>query len=135
MKEQEKADPETYRELLRQHWLHCRHIESERAWFMSVYAAIIGGVLSFTFADGVHEIWPLAFLIFLTCTGLILNIRWMQSFEHHRRMVKKAAAKLNIEADIDVPAGNIWRILRTRNLFPSFYIITLIGLIILLLTN
>jgi len=135
MSQQESEKAENLRELLRQHWLHCRHLESERAWFMSVYAAITGAMLTYLFTADMMRLWPLIFLIFLTAVGLLLNIRWMQAFEHHRRLVKETASKIGVTAEVDVPAKHIWKILRTRYLFPSFYCIILIGLIVLLVTN
>ncbi len=135
MSQQNGEKDANLRTLLEQHWLHCRHLESERAWFMSVYAAITGGMLTYIFTSDTIQLWPLSFLIFLTFVGLLLNLRWIQAFEHHRRMTKETASKLGITAEVDVPARHIWRILRTRFLFPSFYFIILVGLIILLTTN
>lgn len=121
--------------LLEQHWLHARHIESERAWFMSVYAAIAGGMLTYMSASGAAGLWPICFLIALTLVGLCLTIRWKQAFDHHRSKIEETARSLHMAADVNVLARHVWKILRTRYLFPSFYFIVLVGLIVLLVTN
>ena len=133
MSQPESEKAENLRELLRQHWLHCRHIESERAWFMSVYAAITGGMLAYIFTGDAKEWWPLSFLIFLTLVGFSLTLRWKQAFEHHQNQVEKTAKKLRITANVKIPVK--CKILRTRYLFPSFYAVIFVGLIILVITK
>jgi hypothetical protein len=50
LSEQEKL--KNLRTLLEQHWLQCRHLESERASFMNVYGAITGAILAFVAYTG-----------------------------------------------------------------------------------
>ncbi|MFC1592543.1 hypothetical protein ACFL4C_00815 [Candidatus Omnitrophota bacterium] len=102
---------------------------------MSVYAVIVGGLLAYISTADTSELWPLYFLIILTLIGFLLNCRWKDAFEHHQRGVKKTAAKLGIPADIDVPRKCIWKIIRTKYLFPSFYVIVFVGLVIFVITN
>ena len=85
----EDQTDESLRVLLEQHWTHCRHLESERAWFMNVYAAIIGGVLAFLATREFGEAHELAiyFLMWITIIGLLLTIRWSKAFEVHRHRV------------------------------------------------
>ena len=135
MSQPESEKAENLRELLRQHWLHCRHIESERAWFMSVYAAITGGMLVYIFTGDVRELWPLFFLIFLTLVGFFLTLRWKQAFEHHQVQVEKTADKLGVTVNLKIPANRFWNIFRTRYLFIHFYSIVFVGLIILVITK
>jgi uncharacterized membrane protein len=135
MSQQSTQRDANLRTLLEQHWLHARHIESERAWFMSVYAAITGGILTYMSASDAAGLWPICFLIALTLVGLCLTIRWKQAFEHHRNKIEETAKSLNMAADVDVQARHVWKMLRTRYLFSSFYFIVLVGLIVLLATN
>jgi len=120
--QQEREEAENLRELLRQHWLHCRHLESERAWFMSVYAAITGGMFAFmAYSSGSldntepQSWWPLYFLIMLTFFGFVLTIRWTYVFEYHRKVVNelarvlglKSGVKLSLEPTMDSPVMRI----------------------------
>ena len=133
MNQQDREQAENLRELLRQHWLHARHIESERAWFMSVYAAITGGILAYLSTAGSSELWPLYFLMVFTLIGFLLNCRWKHAFEHHQKCIKDTASRLGITADIDIPANHIWKVIKTRYLFLSFYAIVFVGLIIVVI--
>jgi hypothetical protein len=127
---------EISRELMRLHWEQCKHIETERYWFMSVYAAVTGVMLGLIFRtdipiDPTGKTWLYIFLIALTNIGFLINIRWMQAFEHHQSQIKKEGSKLKIDPHIDVPHKGIFNIFRTKYLFPLFYLIILIGLLIL----
>jgi len=132
-----QEDPmiESLRRLFEQHWLHCRHLEYERAGFASIYAAIVGGVLAYISVGGMVELWPLYFLMALTLVGLGLTARWTYAFEYHRRKIKETASALGINAAVDIPAKCIFTILRTKYLFPLFYVVVLVGLIFLVVTN
>ncbi len=101
MTRQDEQRAKNLRMLLEQHWLHCRHIESERAWFMSVYAAITGGMLAYIFTNtnDTKEL-PLLFLIVLTFAGFILTSRWTYVFEFHREEVNALAVKLDFESSV-----------------------------------
>lgn len=160
MAQQNREKAENLRKLLEQHWLHCRHLESERAWFMSIYAAITGGVLAFTAQTGFELTWPLYFLVMLTFFGFFHTIRWIYAFECHRAKVNEIArviwseskAPADIDPTMDIPAmhilpESIWKkktpeglkrtfngIFRTRYWFPLFYLVILVGLVILSFT-
>ncbi len=105
MSHKDRANTENLQVLLEQHWLHCRHLESERAWFMSVYAAITGGMFAFmaysssTDSMGQQLGWPLYFLIILTFFGFFHSTRWTYAFECHRARVNKLARILWIESE------------------------------------
>lgn len=150
-------EPESLRKLLEQHWLHCRHLERERAWFMSVYAAITGGVLVFMARNGLQNFngleqrWPLYFLVVLTFFGFFLTVRWTYTFECHRERVNSFARLILSKLPEDeLPPGinptmdiqpmelgkftvrsktyEIRKIFRTRYWFPAFYFIVLVVL-------
>lgn len=97
------------RKLLEQHWLQCRHIETERALFMSMYAAIVGGILAFVSKGTVISpnsyifITLVLFLIGLTFFGYFLTLRWVHSFECHRNKVNEFVKILCSINDISIP--------------------------------
>lgn len=132
MPTQEDPVIESLRRLFEQHWLHCRHLEFERAGFTSIVAAIVVGVLTFMATSETITPYPIYFLIALTSVGLILTVRWTYAFEFHRTKTKDVALALGIKAEIDIPAKGIWKIFRTRIWFPTFYIIMLTGLVLFL---
>jgi len=142
---QQNNDPENVRKLLEQHWLHCRHLESERAWFMSVYAVITGGVLAFMAQrgsetlGGLQILWPLYFLIVLTFFGFFHTTRWTYAFECHRKRVNSFAriiwSNSEIDPTMEIPPmeiplpkklAKVKGVFKTRYWFPAFYFVVLV---------
>jgi len=90
---------ENLRLLLQQHWDHCRHLESERSWFMNAYAVVIGGVSAFIIGMRVEDLAELessstfkflvASLIVFTFFGFFYTVRWTYAFECHQERVNK----------------------------------------------
>ncbi len=139
LQDEEKA--KTLLKLAEQHWLHCRHIETERSWFMIYYAIVItGGSISSITIKNFNLSWLLYFIIVFTFFGFFQNIRWSYAFECHRMRVNLFL--IRIDQIYHLPINNkdlltmkipsmkgLWRakgILRTRYLFPLFYFIVLI---------
>lgn len=142
---QQDSNLENIRKLIEMHSLERRHIESERAWFMSVYAAITGGVLafltqkgtSFMPGDGTEASWPLYFLIGLTFFGFFLTLRWTYSFECHRERVNELIKLLKLPQTeryspecltMTIPTFRLWKFskfFRTKYWFPLFYLLLL----------
>jgi len=148
--------------LFERHWLHCQHVENERAQFMQVFAAIFAGFIvgygylvnTGTFVGDnltffATTISVLLFLIMLTFLGFFLTLRWVHTFEWHRQRVSFIADELNpyeyIDLTMKIPTmetGKFSESLKTRYFFPSFYIVVLLilaglgqWLIIYFLTN
>ncbi|MBI4283609.1 MAG: hypothetical protein HY663_03980 [Chloroflexi bacterium] len=126
---------ESLRRLLEQHWLHCRHVESERAWFMNVYAVITGSIVTFTLKTTPIDLLPVYFLLAFTVIGFLLTWRWKDAFQYHQKKAEEIATVLAVPLSLNIPANWFWKIFGTRFLFLYFYAIVLIGLIILLVTN
>ncbi len=135
-------EAENMRRLLEQHWLHCRHIESERAWFMNVYAIISGGIITYTFTTKPMELRPIYFLMAFTVIGLLLAYRWSIAFDELRERVNTIIEYFGLKTVIDskgktasltmdIPKNWFFKIFRTGFLFCYFYAIILVGLIIL----
>ncbi|MBU7048465.1 MAG: hypothetical protein HXS54_18690 [Theionarchaea archaeon] len=137
--------------LMEQHWLHCRHIEYERSWFMIYYAiAVTGGSissislsdsnLSTIFIGSSSISWLFYFILLFTFFGFFQNLRWSQAFEKHRITVNSLVIEIikvfNLQvSDRDLltmkipPMEGLWKvkgIFRTRYLFPLFYLSILI---------
>lgn len=109
---------ENISKLLEQHWLHCRHLETERALFMSIYGAVVGGILAFMakgldISQNSNIFIALAlFLIGLTTVGFFHTLRWIHSFEYHRSKVNElinilwSMSKVNamLDPSMDIPS-------------------------------
>lgn len=126
--------------LMEQHWLHCRHLESERAWFMKVYVIITGGVLAFISDQG-KFISPLLLhlIMIFTLFGFFLTIRWIHAFEYHRNTVNLLIETIFKDynppgedkdfLNMNIPAMNLpvfRKVFKTKYLFPLFYVFALI---------
>jgi hypothetical protein len=145
---QTKQKAENLPMLLEQHWSECKHIESERAWFMSVYGAIAGGILAFV-AKGLDTnsvlnnfslfyVLTFSFLIVLTFFGFFLTLRWIYAFECHRNRVGVILRELGfdkltvkgktVDLTMSIPPTGFFKVFSTKILFPLFYLVVLIGI-------
>src|SRR4030042_5583339 len=156
MSKQQDERTENLRELLRQHWNHCRHLESERAWFMNAYAIVVGGAMAFLIGMGVEDVATLpsnrlfqifiVFLIGLTFFGFFHTMRWTYAFECHRIKVNTLTRIIwgeggfNARVPLDptmvippmeIPPKFIKGFFRTRHWFSLFYFFILIGLLVI----
>lgn len=139
MSQQENEKAENLRELLRQHWLHCRHLENERTVFLIAYIGSIASILGFvSFKTGLE--WTIVVPILLTVLALLLTKRWSDAFEQHRKTVseltkilwREFAVEPPLDPTMNITARNIYRVFKTRHMFYSFYFVILGALIILL---
>lgn len=147
--------------LLERHWLHCQHLESERAQFMQVYAAIIAGIIvGYGYLISIDNppidkpiidylvLCILLFLVGLTFVGFFLTLRWAYSFECHREKVNEIASILWLSCNVVVPLDPTMGIpplrimpsclrkadgiFRTRYWFSLFYLFVLIVILALI---
>lgn len=107
---------------MERHWDHCRHLESERSWFMNAYAVVIGGVSAFLIGSGVTDLAELegssafkflvAFLIVFTLFGFFHTVRWTYAHECHRQRVNYLTGLMKFgslpmivwkDLDMDIP--------------------------------
>ncbi len=114
---------ENLRVLLEHHWRHCQHIETERYWFMSAYAVVVGAVVSaLMMGRGIEELKALPgsslfmflviFLSAFTFFGFFLTLRWTFAFECHRQRVNALAnffylrggTRLGIDPTMNIPS-------------------------------
>jgi len=148
---QSEQEAENLRTLLEQHWFHCRHLESERAWFMSIYGAVAGGILAFVAKASDTNLsltnFPLfyaliSFLIVFTFFGFFLTVRWAFAFGEHRDRVKAILKKLelsklklngkDVDLTMDIPRVGFFKVFNATILFPLFYLVVLIGITLVL---
>ncbi len=134
MSSEEEIKAENIREVLILQQHHYQHIETERYWFMSVYAVVIGAVLSLIFSKGItiDANWLYLFLIVLSIIGFFINLRWMQTIALLGIRIGEIADKLGVkdEAEFEAPCKGIQKSLhlQTRILFPFFYFFVVIFL-------
>jgi len=138
--ETEKELNATRREMLKLHWEHYRHIETERYWFMSVYAATIGAILTIALKSsdtipGWDQNLIIIFLMVLSFIGFLINMRWSQALKHFATNIEKISKTLSVTANFEVPSKGVWKILSTKNLFPAFYFFVLIVLMVFIITK
>ncbi len=138
--EAEKELNVTRREMLKLHWEHYRHIETERYWFMSVYAATIGAILTIALKSsdaipGWDQNLIIIFLMGLSFIGFLINLRWSQALKHFGINIEIISKTLGVPANFEVPSKGVWKILSTKNLFPAFYCFVLIVLMVFLITK
>lgn len=102
---------ESLREALHLNWRHARHAEKQRFWFSSVYAAIVGGSLVIlgtglfddpaiipVFGYGI-PLGPtalLAFLAFLTFTGVVIVLKTALGFYYHAAQASALAETMGL---------------------------------------
>ena len=135
---QQNYDPENVRKLLEQHWIHCRHLESERTWFLLAYIGSIASIVGLIYFRTELK-WLIVIPILLTLLGFLLTKRWSDAFEKHRSSVNALISMLQLKSDksesvdltMDVPASPLFKLFRTRRLFYLFYLLMLIALIFL----
>lgn len=160
MIQQDEQRAGNLRTLLEQHWLHCRHLESERAWLLNVYGLVMAAVLTYLVTTGATPSplfhFLLDFLVILAFFGFFLTSRWVYAFERHRETVNILAEVIWRESRVDSALDMTMNIppiqvlpesikgrkipkrlrgfanetFRTRYWFPLFYFIILLGFVV-----
>lgn len=82
---------------LHQNWEHARHVEVQRFWFGSVYAAIVAGVVVvMDKSSRVDVIVMTLFLIALTVSGLVVTLKTGLVFHHFKAHATRISRELAI---------------------------------------
>ena len=136
---------EIYINIMKENWLHARHIETERMWFANIYAVIIAAITAYIAQNGI-ESFTFATLKIIVIVLLVISLIWFfitlklnVGFKIHTDAIKK------IFEDEKIPLGKDWKPytglphsynLRTPKLFFTvaflllfFYGLAIIGLI------
>ena len=141
-------NPEVFIDILKENWLHARHVEIVRMLFANIYAAIIAGVLAYLGKSGLH-VMPLAALLGISIFWLCVTLKQNAEFANHMKSIENIFndGKISLGEQnewkkyVGMPLsakGGIWRIFRVSIIFVVFYvavIITLVSLIIYVLVR
>ena len=131
--------------ILRESFLHWRHIENLRQGFTAVWAAIVAGVLAFmsqieNSPQSFSSIPALIFLAFITSLGFLMSWRLSNNIKPCEYNIKEILKRVAFE-EYDPTKGwetGITKHFRLRRIFVLTYFVTLIfliSLIILVLTG
>lgn len=126
--------------VLRESFLHWRHIENMRQGYTAVWAAIVAGVLAFIsqtegFLENFASVPPLIFLILITSLGLLTSIRLGSNIKPCEYNIREVLERVKLdEYDPTKWWGKgITKHFRLRRIFVLSYLVTLIFLISLVI--
>ncbi len=138
-----QAREELLKSIYEQHWLHVRHVESERLWFTNIFALIVAGLITLLGTTGVgwsssvFAIYAGCFIIVLSMLGYFLCLTWRAPFLEHTTLASriledsglKEYAPYTSKAHSRIKIG--W--ITTHELFLYFYALMVGGGLFLLL--
>lgn len=124
--------------ILRESYLHWRHIENLRQGFTAFWAVIVAGVLAFlsrteNFFENAASIPALIFLIFFTLLGLLVSVRLSINIQPCEYNIREILKGVNLEK-YDPTKGwgkGFTRHFRLRRLYIATYFTSLLFLIFL----
>lgn len=133
-------------DIMKENWLHARHIETERMWFANVFVAIIAGTAAYLSKKEL-ELPPLPILyilliisIFWLCLTIKLNaafgnyIRAIQHIFDNEKIPQVAKAEWRTYMGMPLSAkGGVWKIFRASYFLILFYALTIGALISLII--
>ncbi|MCK4273312.1 MAG: hypothetical protein KAW90_00360 [Dehalococcoidales bacterium] len=103
-------EEEIYINIMKENWLHARHIETERMWFANIYAVIIVAVTAYVAQHGIGY-FSIATLKIIVIVLLLISLIWFFitlklnfAFKNHMDAIKK------IFDDKKIPLGNDWKL-------------------------
>ena len=128
-----KESDEFLRILYKEHFDQGRHAENERLWYGNVFAVIFAGTTALI-KDSFFEISSIPIFIFLailSILGILFSVRLHTVFKSHVFSAYEICKKYDIDKIYYEPhyVLSIIRKISIWKLFPTFYSITLTGLI------
>jgi hypothetical protein len=84
---------------LKENWLHARHEESQRFWFLNIYIVVTGAIIKMILEEGLSSITAIASLVFLFVLSLsvfLIIIKVNAEFSNHIRAIQWIAEKLKL---------------------------------------
>jgi len=97
---EEKVRQELLKSIYEQHWLHARHLETERFWFTSVFVVVIGFALKESTQVLILNNLPCCYhfaaailAVVLSIIGCFLMITWRAPFVEHTTLAKEMLEK------------------------------------------
>ncbi len=129
------ADETVYIEIVKENWLHARHVESERMWFTNIFAAITVGTVAYLSKVGL-QVPPLLVLLIFSLFCFLVTIKLNASFAGHMKAIESIFEDGKIALGnqnewrkymgMPLREGIIWKILRVSILSISFYVLAII---------
>ena len=131
-------------DILKENWLHARHVENGRMWFANIFAAIVVGTLAYLSKVGL-EVLPLLVLLIISIFCLWVTIKANAEFANHMKAIEEIFNDGKIPLGVGEQTewrkymgmplsakGGIWRILRISIAFIFLYTMTIITLVSLI---
>ena len=125
-------------DILKENWLHARHVESERMWFTNIFAAITVGTVAYLSKVGL-QVPPLLVLLIFSLFCFLVTIKLNASFAGHMKAIESIFEDGKIALGdqnewrkymgMPLREGIIWKILRVSILTVSLYLLAIIILV------
>jgi len=120
--------------IFEQNWLHIRHVENERILCLNAYVVILAAIFYALTNTNFKLFAPyiISFLLIFSVINFLLSLKIEAAIEDYTNRNEKLVEKLGMEefAGLRVKSG-IWRFIRLKYIFPSFYGIVSIALFVL----
>ncbi len=125
-------------DIMKENWLHARHVESGRMWFANIFATIIVGTSAYLSKVGL-DVLPLLVLLIFSLFCLWVTIKLNAEFANHMKAIEtifndgKIALgdKKEWRKYMGMPLsakGGKWSIIRVSIAFITFYVVAIIAL-------
>ncbi|MCK4403411.1 MAG: hypothetical protein KAV98_06555 [Dehalococcoidia bacterium] len=126
--------------IFEQNWLHIRHVENERILCLNAYVVILAAIFyAFTNINlntnfKLFAPYMISFLLIFSVINFLLSLKIEAVIEDYVNRNEKIAEKLGMKefAGLRVKSG-IWRFIRLKYIFPSFYGIVSVALLVCLM--
>ena len=125
-------------DILKENWLHARHVESERMWFSNIFAAITVGTVAYLSKVGL-QVPPLLVLLIFSLFCFLVTIKLNASFANHMKAIESIFEDGKIALGDQnewrkymgmlLKEGIIWKILRVGILTVYLYLLAIIVLV------
>ncbi len=119
-----------------ENWDHIRHMERYRMLSLNIYVVILGGVL-YILSTGRVELlfsYVAGFLAFFTFINLLIAVKIEAVTSKFVKANYKIVDELNMEDYAPIRTRHwIWKVIRFQWIFPGFYAVCLIGIIVVLI--
>jgi len=128
---EEEHSEVTFISILKENWLHARHVEIERRWFANIYAIIIVALSAYMGESGV-DVLPLYALLIISIVWLCITLKQNAEFRNHINAIQNIfnnekitlgeKGEWRIYMGMPLSAkGGIYKVFRVSNLLVLFY--------------
>ena len=123
--------------ILEQNWLHLRHVESERILCLNAYVIILAAIFyALTNTNLNYVPYLISFLLMFSVINFLLSLKFEAVIEDYIKKNEAIVNKLGMKefAGLRVKSG-FWGFIRLRYIFPFFYCIISIALLMALIIH